>query len=226
MTTPCYTAQITIPRDTGLAKDNIVNVLHFEGDDGTTGTDQEHWDSLASGLGSRIRTFYETLAGYMPSTVAPVGSVKLYNMRDPEPRIPRHEDPIDLSTASAAVPLPAEVALCLSMKAAATPGVNMARRRGRIYLGPFATTGMFDTVVAADSRPSGAVITLLLAAAATMARGTSGSARLAVYSPKTDLLGSLEDALNDVSTLWIDNAWDTQRRRGGAPTSRQVSELD
>lgn len=222
MSTPRYRAQVTLDRTTNLAEDRVVNVLHFEGDDDPVADDRERWDLLANGLVSRIATFYQALSPYFAATVVAAATIDLYDMRDPKPRIPRVTHPFNLAARGEGA-LPAEVALCLSMSAALEAGANAARRRGRIYLGPFAYSQASNAPTAGDSRPSSGVIAAILAAADVMATGNDGAARLAVYSPTTDPAGdgSPDAAWNDVVTLWIDDAWDTQRRRGAKATTRQ-----
>jgi hypothetical protein len=221
MPDPTFRVQVTLPRDSGLARDSVVNVMHFQGDPsgGIGSSDREIWDSMVDELATRVRTFYETLSGFLATTLADVGEINVYDMRDPQPRIPRFTEPIDLSTHGTGS-LPAEVALCLSYRAEAVPGANARRRRGRIYIGPFGETATEGPIVAADARPAPTMVAGFLAAAEIMAHGGAGEARLAIYSPTTDLVGTLEDSFNDAKVLWIDNAWDTQRRRGAAATLR------
>jgi len=61
-------------------------------------------------------------------------------------------------------------------------------------------------------------------AAAAMEDGTvvAGglSVKWAVYSPTTDAVDTIDNAFNDVLDGWVDNAFDTQRRRGPAATTR------
>ncbi len=221
MTTPRYRVQITLRRSTNLAEDEIVNVMHFEGDDDSAFGDREHWLALAQGLGNRIETFYQQISNRLADTLQPTGTIDMYDMRDPKPRIPRFTRELTLGALGTGS-LPAEVAVVLSMRGALEPGVIAARRRGRIYIGPFANTQSGNTPLAGDSRPSDSLLIQILDAADIMATGMAGAARLAVYSPTTDTLGTglPDEAWNDVVLLWADDAWDTQRRRGASATKR------
>jgi hypothetical protein len=223
MADPRYRAQITLARTSGLSEDVVVNVLHFEGDDDPVSPDREHWDQLAPGLASRLVTFYQAIDPYYSAVIAATGhSVRLYDMSDPEPRFPRYEQMFGLATGSTT--LPSEVALCLSFQAAKVAGQSQARRRGRIYLGPFATLAMATGQLAGDNRPAANMVAEVLAAADVMATGGSGAARLAIFSPTTLVGGgSIDDAWTDAAELWIDNAWDTQRRRGANATTRSTA---
>lgn len=225
MATPLFTAQVSLERDMGLPEDAVVNTMHFEGDEGLGLTDDETWDDLKDGLINRIVTFYQSIGTTFSSILSGNGVVKLYNPRDPSlpgaPRIPR--DSLGFTfTPSTGASLPAEVALCLSYSGAAESGVNMRRRRGRIFLGPISASSISSgTAPLNDARPSLALRNGILANFDVMATGVSGAARLAVYSPTGDPTNANVDASwTDVTIAWIDDAWDTIRKRGAAPSSR------
>lgn len=102
---------------------------------------------------------------------------------------------------------PREVALCLSYFA----GRNGPTTRGRVFIGPLTQAVMTD-------HPTGTIVGRIL----DFGQGLDGmggadwkwhqhSQKLAVSAEVTD--------------IWCDNAWDTQRRRGDKATSRQVRSL-
>lgn len=226
MADPRYIAQVSIKR-LGLApEDDVVNTMHFEGDPDTGGNDRARWDTLAPGLSSRLVTFYQALNGAWAEYIAPAGhTIKLYDFADPKPRIPRVITEFALVPGSGS--MPAEVAICLSMRAALLPGVNPARRRGRIFLGPFNSGTAVKAYVAGQPDVSivSAFQTTILNAAKVMAKGTNGAARLAVYSPTTHALtpGDAGSAFHDVTDLWVDNGFDTVRSRGRRATLRTTA---
>ncbi len=99
---------------------------------------------------------------------------------------------------------PAEVALCLSYYA----GQNSPSKRGRVYIGPFAASAL------GGERPSDGTITSLLNwAAAIKAAGAGSVSNWVQHSRKNG-------SYNAVTNWYVDNAWDTQRRRGAKPTGR------
>jgi hypothetical protein len=119
--------------------------------------------------------------------------------------------------------LPNEVALCLSYQAVAISGESQARRRGRIFFGPLCNTA--NTLSATgECRPSAALVTALCGAATLLATPAATAAgdlvHWAVYSPTTDLTETIDDAFQDVDNGWVDNSFDTQRRRGRDATAR------
>lgn len=135
-------------------------------------------------------------------------------------------DPGAASVAS----LPAEVAVVLSMNATLTDvpervGATRpaARRRGRLYFGPLTTNAMAAGVGSATvQRPSDALQDELRAAAWQLHDSAADIMALnaglfwSVYST-ADL------AARTIVAFSTDNAFDTQRRRGSAPTARQTS---
>lgn len=216
-------AQVTIPIDSNLPEDSIVNTWYFDGDDDAEMVDEDYGDQVMT----MLTTFYQAIDGVvLASNIGANASVKIYDMRDAEPRVPERTDTIALAPA-ASEPYPNEVAICLSFAAEFASGVNPARRRGRIFLGPIASE--VGNLSAGQVRVGSAAQTAIADAAATMQDGLVhevGSVlrtRWAVYSPKThQVTGDIGAAFNDVLTGWVDDSFDTQRRRGYRTTSRTV----
>lgn len=136
------------------------------------------------------------------------------------------------------LPNPHEVALCLSFKNLASGGVPPAQRRGRIYFGPI---GGSQVVLNGDVTIPSADLRNDLLRAATWLRDTiPGAGRdWVIYSrpypgrPETErpgnprgplpALAARAGATYVVTDLWVDNAFDTQRKRGEKATSRLVA---
>lgn len=211
-------AQVTIPRDTLVPADNVVNTLYFDGDDqGFGSTDAEYHSAVVT----MLQAFYQAIDLYLSPVIASPATIKIYDMRDAEPRVPEHTNSIAL-TPGGGSGMPEEVAICCSFRGAVASGVNMARRRGRIYLGPLDSGN--GIITGGAYRPGSTLLNAIAAAASTMQNGldtVSGEhVSWAIYSPTTDLTGTLDDAFEDVVDGWVDNAYDTQRRRGPAASSR------
>jgi hypothetical protein len=213
-------AQVTIPMDGALPEDYVTNTWYFDGDDaGLTPTDAEWGDAVHDLLGA---FYYVGGAEIFPTQIGANATLKVYDMRDPEPRVPFWTSTFALPAGTGDM-LPAEVALCMSFAASPLSGVNQARRRGRVFLGPCRVGA--QTIVASQSRPTDGVRNGIAAAAATLIDGLDAvpgaKVKWAIYSPTTDLGGaSIDDSFHDVVSGWVDNAWDIQRRRGPAPTAR------
>lgn len=199
-----FKAQVTLFMTTNILEDAVVNTFWFESSDSA---------EIIADVPGVLDTAYENVKGIFPSTVKQTGhSIKIYSMADPEPRAPIYDGTFAFSTAPSGNPTAPELALCCSFQAARVSGEPQARRRGRVYVGPH-DSGAF----ASDGRPSTDVITAVAAFGQDLLDGfglmTSGA--WVVYSP-TDASSAA------VTNGWVDDAWDIQRRRGVAPTSRTL----
>jgi hypothetical protein len=141
------------------------------------------------------------------------------------PRVPIVEDTITLTTAVGNC-LPTECAICLSYEGAPVSGQVQARRRGRIYLGPLIQN---NTTTSAGRVIVSAATTTAITNAATALAGISGppDAFWSVFSPTLAgpepwSAGTLSSAMTQATRGWVDNALDTQRRRGSDPTLRTL----
>jgi hypothetical protein len=129
--------------------------------------------------------------------------LKVYNMADPTPR------PIiatKQTLGGASVAGPHEVALCLSYYS----GRNLPRTRGRIYLGPFQGS------IVAVATPNAVTISDLITL------GTSIHAAFAALGGSWAIHSVKDNTFLPITNTWVDNAWDTQRRRGMKATSRTL----
>lgn len=197
-----HRALITIPAVTQNPEDITTNSLYFDFDGPNI-----HLDITAA-----IAAMYESIDTRMSSRLATSGAtVEYYRLSDPAPRRAVHTDPLPITNWGPDT-LPTECAIVLSFQAEPISGLPQARRRGRIYLGPLSkstvdTDGMVtDAAVAAFANAG----RLLLDASDAAADWT-----WAVYSP-TDGTGA------NVANGWVDDSFDTQRRRGRKATSRSL----
>lgn len=210
-----YRFQVTFPTDSAIPADYVTNTFHFS----TVGalpiiTDFDNVrDMLAdfysvapSAGGSALQTFYSQL-------LASPAIVKAYALEDSPPRAPAYESTFAWSPTGTG-PLPAECALVMSFQAARASGMPQSRRRNRVYLGPFSSASN-----GTDGRPGNTTILQITRAATDLAAAASSSVNWnwVVWSPT-------EQQDFQVDNGWVDNAWDTQRRRGPKPTSRTTFE--
>lgn len=216
-------AQVTIGLDSGIPEDALVNTLYFDGDEDLDGiaTDADYHNTAFGA----IRDFYQAIDSVcLANNVNETVTVRIYDMRDPEPRVPEFVDTFAIIPENAPA-LPNEIAVCLSFQAVPVSGLVQARRRGRIFIGPWVDAVGAVSIINGQSRPSLAARDAIAAAAQSMKQtdlpiGIGGSVRWSVYSPTTDLTSSVDDAFNDVDNGWIDDAFDVQRRRGAGATAR------
>jgi len=191
----------------GLPEDRYVNSWAFRND--------LPLDDPAARIAALLSDFYQdvhapatsALTAFVPSAmVTATAEVRVYDLGDPAPREPTII-PVGVAGLSAATPLPGEVATCLSYVA----DRNLPRNRGRIYFGPLGA-GANGTVIGGHLRPSASLLTSLVEGANFLINNTVDL---------TWVMISQADANAKVITGgWVDNAFDTQRRRGGDPSAR------
>jgi hypothetical protein len=99
--------------------------------------------------------------------------------------------------------------MCVSFHGEYVSGEPQARRRGRVYV-PW-----MQASSNVDGRPESTFVTLLAASFAEFHAAAIASANVnwVVWSPT-------DSAAYPVEAGWIDDAWDTQRRRGVSATYR------
>jgi hypothetical protein len=197
-------ATVTLNMTVGMPEDAPVNTWHFQGTNDAAGRDIIY---------TSLVDFYDTMRLELSGRVSQNDHrIKMYLMEDPEPRAPIRDQTFNLTSAPSGGPQAAEVALCLSFQGDRVSGEEQRSRRGRIYFGPLDTT-----VVDSDGRPSSAFVTKLAGAGGALidsiANDVSSTMLWVVYSPTTS-------ALVPVTNGWVDNSFDTVRRRGLAPTLR------
>jgi hypothetical protein len=184
-------------------EDAITNTFHFTNTDTVTDYDnvrdilENFYTVEAPGATGSIVSYYSTVG------ITGAWTLKAYALNDPKPRQPVIQwSGIASPTNSAA--LPSEVALVQSFQADIESGEVPARRRNRVYLGPFKIAAN-----SAAGRPVNELVATMLFAGKQMILEANASVRWnwVAYSPTAD-------EANQITNGWVDNSWDTQRRRG------------
>lgn len=212
-------AQVVIPHLSALPEDVTVNTFHFLATGAVDAADLDSIEGLISdfyfgtptGEGGPIRAFWSN------NVQEDLVRLKLYDLTAPEPRQPLRDVEIGVEGAVAGDALPGEVALCLSFQAVGESGSPQARRRGRIYFGPLGQAAMATS--GDTERPNPGLISRLVAAGQDLVDAAAASVTPWVVYSEVDDVGYLVD------NGWVDNAFDTQRRRGVAPSARTTFEL-
>lgn len=202
-----YRVLVTVPAVNTLSKDAIVNNWGING----SPTYTDFWPNLQTALVS----FYNAWGAQRSNAYTwPATRAKLYNLEDPAPRAPLADNGLGLSVTTGTNTMPQEVCVCLSFQGARISGTPQARRRGRLYLGPLAT-GALDITT---GRPAALCLTQITnAAIAFRAASTSDLTWAWVVIHNAGLPGM---TATDITDGWVDNAFDTQRRRGNSPSVR------
>lgn len=200
---PLYRTQVELAMTSGNPDDKATNVWHFIADDLT---------ALDLAL-TQVTTFYAAIDGNLSALIAATGHrIRCYDLADTKPRAPvRDQGAGTLSLGTGA--LPPELALCMSFQAPRQSGVSQARRRGRLYLGPLSSTAYTTST----GFPTSTILTNIGNAVQNLLDASQAATTWAwaVYSPTTETAIEVNDA-------WVDNAFDIQRRRGVAATSRAL----
>lgn len=213
---------VTIPATSGIPKDAITNTWYAS-------DVVAHSVALVTAFTADLHDFYESWNTYRSALHDWSNtSFKAYDMSDPVgsgvTRPAFAAGPLGLSATAAVSTLPSECALVMTFQSAVTFGLMRRRSRGRVYLGTFAA-------VAADStngRPNASLITTIATAGSALIAASAGAAEYdwVVYSGTggAEVPGHHVDNGDTyvVDNGWVDNAWDTQRRRGLAMTAKTV----
>lgn len=189
-------AQVSMQYDTAFPRDAMVITPCFKTTQLFTGPD---YDGLAQDLATAVQAWH----GGTTETI-----VKLYDIEDPPPSPPKALKKAGSPGAVGSSLVPRDVALCLSFFS----GSNTPRRRGRLYLP--ATWVMKHT---GGSGVGPQPTTSEQNAGKDLAQSFASLGGLnvdwIVYS-------QADNAGRTVSNAYVDNEWDTQRRRGLKATSR------
>lgn len=107
---------------------------------------------------------------------------------------------------------PGEVAICLSYASVDDWETSTPRRRGRIFVGPLVAG------LTGGPRPGATLIADIIELGQGLHSVGGGDASWHIWSP-TDGVSA------PIQSISVDNAWDTQRRRGLSPTARTVVDV-
>lgn len=198
----------------GLPEDRYVNTWWFNRNGSSVSL-----SAAAATIAQRLGNFFTAvglnqtlpLTAYLSNTAIDEArglEVRVYDTNQPEPREPAIVT-VPLTGFTTQVSLPAEVAVCLSYYATR----NIPRHRGRVYLGPLNLSAMSTSDGLADPNVSQTMMDDIQDRAST----------LAGFTDLPWSVCSLRDqVLRDITNGWIDNTFDTQRRRGSQPTRRET----
>lgn len=196
-------AQVTLLTDSMDTADYQSAGFAAQGDVSTTG-DYDDWATA-------IKDLYDDLQGIgaMNGFQQNGHIVKFYDITNPAPNYPVYETTFNLTSSATAIQMPMEVSLCLSYMNTTETSVARARRRGRVYISGW-SEAMNDA-----GRPVEANLSTIIGYYVTYAGAVNAITGLTagIWSRASDVIYAIDRA-------WVDNEWDTQRRRGGKATER------
>ena len=193
-----------------LPQDAYVNSWHFR----STPFIAQDFDNVRD----LLVDFYDVASGNQPhaltyftsnNTLSGNYTIKAYWLEDPKPRAVAYETygAVNVNTQGT---LPTENAAVFSFQAAQESGESQKRRRNRIYFGPLGANAV-DNYSHLDND----LVASMLFAGRQLKEASDQAATWSwvMYSPS-------DDAAYPVDNGWVDNAVDTQRRRGLPSTQR------
>jgi hypothetical protein len=201
-----------------LPADRYMNSFNFNGGSGDSA-------ALAAIAIPALVAFFNTGVGGNPPLAAYLGQqasrttnasrVTWYDLTETEPRTP-HSSTFTLGPAATGTaggtPLPAEVACVASL----TSDHLGPTGRGRIYLGPFNTSAVEAGNESGESRPAIGLRVAIRDACIRLANAMHAGGGTYDWL----IVSQVDSANYPITHGYIDNAWDTQRRRGLAASSR------
>lgn len=216
-----YLAMAVFLTDAADDEGGFVNTWYFEDEGGPRTV-----DLVADDIEEWLNVFYTSVNAPATKTVtqlmSPVcdvsnATIRVYDLGEAAPRTPTIRG-LAMTTPQSSSALPNEVAACLSFHSA-TPttggGTLNKRKRGRVYLGPFGT-GALASWTAGDGDA------FLHADLIAAVKNSIIAADALTSDVEWQQYSRASNDFEPVTQCFIDNRFDTQRRRGFAPSSRTI----
>jgi hypothetical protein len=229
-----YKSEAIFQGSSGLSKDQWVNTWYFTGAPPDDPTGNQVLNSIAGWINDFYVGGTDPVCSYMSADILTPFTIKTYDVSDPKPRPIRslHQPTVVVDLTDHV--MPSEVALCLSFYATR----NVPKQRGRIYLGPLSeramTVGRISVPVAGLLTSMAAAATRLIHQAAApvhtftddpLALPTAGHLVNWVNHSDIGVTGTKavpSPSYENITNGWIDNEWDTVRRRREKATARTL----
>lgn len=204
-------AQVVFPGASGLPEDRFVNSWAFKRRAGGVGTPTE--EAYRDEVFTRLKEFYaepvvpthggqaQRVMDFLSTHVLNGAECRLYSLFQPPPREVDIR-PMEFTIPTGTADLPREVAVVASFYSER----NLPRRRGRIYLGPLRASvcQMVNNVPVVNPEMLGTVTAAMKRLAS---EGVGDLMDWGVLSPT-------DGDIKGVTHGWVDNDFDTQKRRG------------
>jgi hypothetical protein len=197
-----YKVQVVFQGNSNLPEDQFVNNWYFRNDE--IGTPEGPIKAVLDAFYTGVTPAGQNVGNYISPHVNRAFLYKIYDLGLPPPR-PPVVVPANVLAPQTGAGLPGEVAIVSSFFA----GTNVPRKRGRHYIGPLSVV---TSDAGASPRPSSGVLTAIADRAKNVAQTTQNVTWVQV--------SQVAGIASVVTAGWVDNAYDTQRRRGNAPSTR------
>jgi len=235
-------AVVKMHKLSGIPRDDVVNDWYFHWDNGAADPATADYDVVKNALAA----FYSTVGTGMVHAVGEYISEAINRGIGPDVEIytipptrgplgaPVYTSSFALAAAGTGTPLPSEMAICLSYRSDYSTDVEFgaggtrprSSHRGRVYIGPLEGTlisledGTTHEVTVGSTPQTDIAMSARLAFSAA-SPGTIFPSTHWTWGQfsRTHWLRQL------VTTCWVDNEFDVQRRRGLRPTTRQTKAI-
>jgi hypothetical protein len=195
--------QVTLKTTSNMPEDYISNTFYYRG--------PGELEGLKNIAGNKLTGFYQSLGGgYLSPLLSQFGhTIKFYDQEIAKPNPPFNVREFDFLAPLAGGSLPSEVAVVVSFSGGLISGVSPGSSRGRVYLGPISASniqlnGMMPNQFCED-----------IAGFAAELANAGGAAEHCIWSDK------LQQDFG-ITEYWVNNEYDTQRRRGRKATFRAI----
>lgn len=212
---PRFKAVVVLPYTTNLPRDQSQQTYCFNLDDAEESTLDQVGFALAGFYNDVQSGTGQSVSNFMANIISRANCrIEWYDVSTLPSGPPVYTYPFVLAGGTPSLSnLPLEVALVHSFQGAKITGGVQARRRGRNYLGPF-SAGALNTAPNATA-PIPVLVNTVVAAGAALKADIDAIdlGQWCIWSRTTDLFVP-------VANGWVNNEWDTQRRRELKPTAR------
>lgn len=215
-----YRALAILPAADGQPDHGASNTWWFVGPDDAN-------DETLEDIGDIVNAFYvadpaggavNTVSAYLAKTLAGDVETRVYDMRDPTPRVPRATATAAYIPASA-MTMPGEVCAILRYEGARVSGQLQRRRRGHMKIGPLNINADVEEAGAGWNRPDNGFRTVLLDAAQALAGALFPGWDWVVHS-------ETGGGNTTVRSVGVPNEWGTLRKRGATITDVLTRPID
>lgn len=242
-----YRATVVLKHKSGQAKDNVTNTFHVDALGGGPQDAEDIAEQIRDKFFLAIPPNSEFgLSTYLGGQIADAGhEIRMYPLvtatgesTSYQGAPPEHVELFDfIGRNDEGTGLPSEVALCCSFRRLQSGNVPLAQRTGRVYFGPIEASHIAVGAEGSRPKPTDALRGTLAEAGNALIDGLAAAGNaLVVYSrPFAGRVGAVKDngdpkpdlparagSIHVVNQVFVDDAFDTQRRRGEKSTLRSI----
>ncbi len=210
---PSLLVLVGFENDSMIPEDRVINTFSFATPDVLPAT-LDRIEARLTAFYNAVQLNANSVANLMSNHLEPnFCTFKIYNRADAKPRRPIRESAWTLQGLAGQGGFPNEVSLCLSFRGGLVSGAPAGRRRGRVYIGPLSAGKSEEKV--GETRPSLVAQTTLSLAGLSLISGNDAATTWMIHS-------QVANSDTPVVVVHVDDAYDTQRRRGRDALTRVV----